>query len=102
MARLGNDLLNDPDKVHVLEETDAWPAPQWTRPRYFAGYTNRAIVGPATQTFRFITFRSFFIPTERTSGRAFRFCYGPYRTRTEARNAARIHGLPVYDARASR
>lgn len=95
-------LLTDLSLMRVLDESDAWPYPQWARPRYFAGYTNRAIVGPATATFRFITFRCLFIPTERTHGKTFRFCYGPYQTRTAARNAARIHGLPVYDARASR
>jgi hypothetical protein len=43
-----------------------------------------------------------FTPTQQTHGGAFGFCYGPYATRREARNAAEIHGLPVYDARATK
>lgn len=89
-------------KAIVPADTDIWPAPQWARPRYFAGFTKRAIVGPATDAARFITFRCLFVPTRRTHGGAFGFCYGPYRTRAGARAAAEIHGLPVYDALAGR
>ncbi len=89
-------------KISVMVDSSSWPAAEWKRPRYFAGYTHRAIVGPDNGMARFITFRSTFTPTQQTHGRAFGFCYGAYETRGEARNAAEIHGLPVFDARATK
>lgn len=89
-------------RIAVMVDSSCWPANEWQRPRYFAGFTHRAIVGPDNGTARFITFRSMFTPTQQTHGGAFGFCYGPYETRSAARNAAEIHGLPVYDARATK
>ncbi len=89
-------------RIAIMADSCSWPAAEWTRPRYFAGFTNRAIVGPDNGKARFITFRSTFTPTQQTHGGAFGFCYGAYETRGEARNAAEIHGLPVYDARATK
>lgn len=89
-------------RIAIMADTSAWPAAEWKRPRYFVGFTHRGIVGPDNGTARFITFRSMFTPTQQTHGAAFGFCYGPYDTREAARNAASIHGLPVYDARATK
>jgi len=89
-------------RIAIMADTSAWPAAEWKRPHYFAGYTHRGIVGPDNDAARFITFRSTFTPTQQTHGGAFGFCYGPYATRGEARHAAEIHGLPVYDARATK
>lgn len=89
-------------RIAIMADTSAWPANEWTRPRYFAGLTRRGIVGPDNGTARFITFRAMFTPTQQTHGGAFGFCYGPYATRATARAAAEIHGLPVYDARATK
>lgn len=57
-------------------------APQWTRPRYFAGY-RRDSTRPG-----FDVFRCSYVPTDRTHGNLYGYVRGPYRLRSEACEAA--------------